>query len=117
MIQSQYAGGMLLPLVQKLVATLILPYGQNANKSLSLRQKRSTPDGVDLFVTRQGNFLKRKTFNCRDFCIFSSKWKKCQKMFFTITNKRTIIQTQPKAVDITSASWGNSYLGKRGVFL
>jgi len=35
--KSQHAGGMLLPPVQKLVATLVFAKGENANESLPVR--------------------------------------------------------------------------------
>jgi len=43
--KSQHAGGMLLPPVQKLVATIIFAIGENANKSAGSSRKRSLRKG------------------------------------------------------------------------
>jgi hypothetical protein len=48
----QYAGGILLPPVQKLVATIIYApiWGINVNESPQVHQKRESPFGGSLFL-------------------------------------------------------------------
>jgi len=74
-ILSQYAGGILLPPVQKLVATLIFAKGENANES---PQVLSTTSEAFLFAQRKCKRISSSplvlTISSSESLAFASKW-------------------------------------------
>ena len=69
MIQSQHAGGMLLPPVQKLVATIVFAICENANKSLLRFSFVHHPIGWRFYLANKekGGFEKSK-YNADERC-------------------------------------------------